>query len=60
MVKKKKQFSSDEKLQIVMEGMRQDTTLTEVCRRYGVYHSDYYRWRDRVFSGAKEKHLHPL
>jgi len=52
MSKKKRKFTPQEKLEIVLEGMRGDTSVAEICRRYGIYHSDYYRWREKVMDGA--------
>lgn len=52
MSKKKHKFTPQEKLEIVLEGMRGDTSVAEICRRYGIYHSDYYRWRKNVMDGA--------
>jgi len=49
---KKQKFTPEEKLNIVLEGMRGDITVAEICRRYGIYHTDYYRWRDKVMDGA--------
>ena len=49
---KKQKFTPEEKLNIVLEGMRGDITVSEICRRYGIYHSDYYRWRDKIIDGA--------
>lgn len=52
MGKKKRKFTPQEKLEIVLEGMRGDILVAEICRRYGIYHSDYYRWREKVMDGA--------
>lgn len=52
MAKKKQKFTPEEKLNIVLEGIRGDTSVAEICRRYGIYHSDYYRWRDKVMDSA--------
>jgi transposase len=47
-------FTPEEKLAIVLEGLRGDTEVSAVCRRHGISSNRYYKWRDRVFSGAKE------
>lgn len=49
---KKKRWSSDEKLEIVLEGMRADTTMAEVCNRHGISQTTYYKWRDRLFAAS--------
>jgi len=52
MAKKKRKFTLQEKLDIVLEGVRGDISVAEICRRYGIYHTDYYRWREKVLDGA--------
>src|SRR5210317_1087349 len=47
-------FTPEEKLAIVLEGLRGDTSVSAVCRRHGISSNRFYKWRDRVFSGAKE------
>ena len=47
-------FTPEEKLAIVLEGLRGDTEVSAVCRRHGISSNRYYKWRDRVLSGAKE------
>jgi len=49
---KKRRWSSDEKLEIVLEGMREDTTMAEVCNRHGISQTTYYKWRDRLFAAS--------
>lgn len=52
MGKKKHKFTPPQKLDIVLEGIRGDASVAEICRRHGIYHSDYYRWREKVLTGA--------
>ena len=47
-------FTPEEKLAIVLEGLRGDTAVSAVCRRHGISSNRFYKWRDRAFSGAKE------
>ena len=47
-------FTPEEKLAIVLEGLRGDTSVSAGCRRHGISSNRFYKWRDRVFSGAKE------
>ena len=47
-------FTPQEKLAIVLEGLRGDTPVSAVCRRHGISSNRFYKWRDRVFGGAKE------
>jgi transposase len=47
-------FSPEEKVAIVLEGLRGDTQLSAVCRRYGITTNQFYQWRDKLKGAAKE------
>jgi len=47
---KKRIWSGKEKLMIILEEMREDTTIAEVCNRHQITQSQYYQWRDRLLS----------
>jgi transposase len=49
---KRKQWSSAEKLRIVLSGMQADTKVSELCRREGITATQYYQWRDRLQHSA--------
>lgn len=51
---KKRIWTPDEKLQIVIEGIRNETTIAEICRRHQICGAQYYKWKDRFFEGAKK------
>jgi transposase len=50
----RREFGAEEKVAIVLEGLRGDTQLSAVCRRYGVTTSQYYQWRDKLKAAGKE------
>lgn len=45
MAGKRKQYSPEFKFQVVVESMQRDTTIEEVCRKFGVSSSMISRWR---------------
>ena len=45
-------LSSKEKLEIVLEGMRSDVSMTEVCNRHGNSQTAYYKWRDKLLASC--------
>lgn len=51
---RRKTFTPDEQLAIVLEGLRGETEVSALCRRQGISTNRYYKWRDRVLRGAKE------
>ena len=42
--KTRRKFSSEEKIRIVLEGLRGERSVSELCRREGIVATLYYRW----------------
>ena len=40
----RRQFSSEEKIRVVLEGLRGEDSIAELCRREGIAASMYYGW----------------
>ena len=40
----RRKFCADEKIRIVLEGLRGQTPISEICRREGIAASVYYKW----------------
>ncbi len=40
----RRKFSADEKIRIVLEGLRGELSISELCRREGIAASVYYKW----------------
>ena len=49
----RKNLSAEEKMAIVMAGIKGDKTVAQICREYGISQSQYYKWRDAFLNGAK-------
>jgi transposase len=49
---KKRNWTNKEKLQIVLEGIKSTAPLAEICNKYEVSQTQYYRWRDLLLNGA--------
>ena len=47
-------FSSEEKFKIVLESLRGDRSISEICRDYGIAQSVFYKWRDKFLQGAQQ------
>jgi len=51
---KRRQWTPQQKLEVVLEGLKNTCSLAELCNRYQITQSQYYSWKDRLFSdGAK-------
>jgi transposase len=53
MSKKRRSFTSRQRLEIVLEGLQEGASVAEVCRRHGISSTLYYRWRDQLFTNAE-------
>lgn len=51
---KQKKWTLDEKLAIVMEGLKEKRSVAEICRENEISQTLYYRWRDRFLEGGKK------
>ena len=40
----RRKYSADEKIRIVLEGLRGEIPITDLCRREGIQTSIYYKW----------------
>jgi transposase len=53
--KTKKQYSAEEKIRIVIEGLRGDMTVAELCRKEGIAQSMYYKWSKEFLEAGKAR-----
>ena len=51
----RKQYSSEEKIQIVLEGLRGEISIAELCRREGIHVNLYYRWSKDFLEAGKRR-----
>ena len=49
----RRRFSPDEKIRIVLEGLRGDIPITKICRREGIAASVYYKWSKEFLEAGK-------
>ena len=49
-------FNAEEKIRIVLAGLRGEDSIAELCRREGIHQNLYYRW-SREFLEAGKKRL---
>jgi len=53
--KTKRVFSAEQKIIIVMEGIRGETSIAELCRRYGIAETTYYKWNKEFVEAGKRR-----
>src|ERR1017187_4752206 len=47
--------SAEEKIRIVIEGLRGEDTVAGVCRKYGINDSLYYKWSKDFLEAGKKR-----
>jgi transposase len=51
----RKQYSAEEKIRIVLEGLRGEYSIAELCRREGIAESLYYKWSKDFLEAGKKR-----
>jgi len=51
----RRRFPSEEKIRIVMEGMRGEMAVSELCRREGIQPTVYYKWLKDFMEAGKSR-----
>ena len=51
----RKQYSAEEKIRIVLDGLRGEESIAELCRREGIAQSIYYKWSKEFLEAGKRR-----
>jgi transposase len=51
----RKKYSSEEKIRIVLEGLRGEVSIAELCRREGIHANIYYKWSKDFLEAGKKR-----
>ena len=51
----RKQYSAEEKIRIVLDGVRGEASMAELCRREGIAQSLYYKWSKDFMQAGKKR-----
>ena len=51
----RKHYSAEEKIRIVLDGLRGEETIAELCRREGIAQSIYYKWSKEFLEAGKKR-----
>ncbi len=55
--KTRRRFSAEEKIRIVIEGLRGEESIASLCRREGIVANLYYRWSKEFLEAGKKRLL---
>ncbi len=51
----RKQYSAEEKIRIVLSGLRGEDSIAELCRREGIAESLYYSWSKEFLEAGRKR-----
>ena len=51
----RRQYSAEEKIRIVLEGLRGEESIAALCRREGIAESLYYNWSKEFLEAGKKR-----
>ena len=49
------QYSSEQKIKIVLDGLRGEDSIAELCRREGISQGVYYKWSKDFMEAGKKR-----
>ena len=50
-----RQFSAEDKIRIVLDGLRGESSIAELCRREGIAEGLYYAWSKEFLEAGKKR-----
>lgn len=53
--KTRKSYSSEDKIRIIIEGMRGEVSVAELCRQEGISQANYYKWSKDFMEAGKKR-----
>lgn len=48
-------FTAEQKILIVMEALRAETSIVELCRKYSINQSQFYKWNKEFLEAGKKR-----
>ena len=51
----RRKFNAEEKIRIVLAGLRGEDSIAEICRREGIHQNLYYKWSKEFLEAGKKR-----
>ena len=51
----RRKYSAEEKIRVVLDGLRGEDSIAELCRREGINQNVYYRWSKEFLEAGKQR-----
>ena len=48
-------FTAEQKIMIVMEAMRAEISIAELCRKYSIHETQFYKWNKEFMEAGKKR-----
>jgi transposase len=53
--KNRRKFNAEEKIRIILEGLKGEDTIKELCRKEGLHQTQYYKWSKIFLEAGKQR-----
>src|SRR5271155_5764588 len=51
----RRHFGAEDKIRIVLQGLRGEESISEICRKEGLHQNQYYRWSKEFLEAGKKR-----
>ena len=51
----RRRFSPEDKIRIVLQGLRGEDSIAQLCRREGLHQNQYYRWSKEFLEAGRKR-----
>ena len=51
----RRRYSAEEKIRIVLDGLKGEASISEICRREGINPNVYYKWSKEFLEAGKKR-----
>ena len=55
---KRRRWTAKAKMEVVLEGLKGEESIAELCRRHGITQSMYYEWQETMLKAGLEGLTH--
>jgi transposase len=53
--RRRRKFGPEDKIRIVLQGLRGEDSIAELCRREGLHQNQYYRWSKEFLEAGRKR-----
>ena len=53
--KTRRQFNAEEKIRIILEGLKGEDSVAEICRKENIHPTQYYKWSKEFLEAGKKR-----